>query len=678
MAFTPYLDDESDALGYRPDPMGRVGRGQWGPNHPTDAFGRLPPDDRFEAFREAWRNGATIGQLFGDKAFRLKAPVAKNGENHRSDIAKLQVMLGRTGDLDVMSTQGPTGLYSFLLDDAIRSFQGNHGLAVDGVIKPNGETIRALGASLRHEVPRQGTTSSGSTDSGAGSKSDAGNPNDTASQGRIFADTRLSHMPAPVVTDKSLEEFSKQTGFGAKRANGYVSFFDGRSGTLVTHVPEDAAAELIHNFSSLSQRVTLLRLLSDPGRSLDAVAAAADRVLATIPEDQYKKQGTAAWSKHARAIPKRRNDDENARRAKAREAFREAVRALRRGEARQDVLQALQEHLFPEFHGDGRWLRDLGKDLAPGLGNARSIQHALNNFTLAREAIAKDDWSSARWHAALALLDVFGAVPGGNLVKAAGRSVVAVTPYGKNIVGAREFAKLRRQFEKAEEAIDAKQLFGSIYESLPTHVQERVKNDIRFAAGEAGERYALRIAQKIDPKATPRFYVRMPKTYGGPGKARIYDFSGRQLRTVILNDILRGYDKVRGKLPRKPTPGHVTEVKSISTDLSHQQRAIENWLSIHRGEVEKLHGRETNNVRVYREQIPLDFIIRDATVRFERMKKSGLLDDETAKALMTALRARWHSGIRKVQASDFADLIARLAASGLRTVDQGETQQEAP
>lgn len=63
-------------------------------------------------------------------------------------MAKVETYLDRTGQYDLIRTDGPTGYYGSRLDQGIRLFQTANALKVDGIVKPEGPTIQRLGALL--------------------------------------------------------------------------------------------------------------------------------------------------------------------------------------------------------------------------------------------------------------------------------------------------------------------------------------------------------------------------------------------------------------------------------------------------------------------------------------------------------------------------------------------------
>lgn len=115
-------------------------------------------DDRFPTFQEAWKDGATFEDMFGDKPFQLHGSVGGSGaDNHRPDVAKVETFLGDAGFYKPMTSEGPTGWHNSNLDQGIKAFQKAHGLKVDGLLNPNGPTITKIGGVLGGQTPPQPT-----------------------------------------------------------------------------------------------------------------------------------------------------------------------------------------------------------------------------------------------------------------------------------------------------------------------------------------------------------------------------------------------------------------------------------------------------------------------------------------------------------------------------------------
>jgi hypothetical protein len=76
--------------------------------------------------------------------FRIAGAVGPEAANARDDVIRAQILLGRTGDLDLDSLGGPTGWPGSELTRGLRRYQRRKGLTVDGLMLPDGETITAL------------------------------------------------------------------------------------------------------------------------------------------------------------------------------------------------------------------------------------------------------------------------------------------------------------------------------------------------------------------------------------------------------------------------------------------------------------------------------------------------------------------------------------------------------
>ena len=101
------------------------------PEH--DPFGRLGAGDpAWERARAYWLDGASLDDLFGGTQLDLTGNVGASQPNQRGDVFKLQSLLHREGHLDAAATGGPTGYWGGRDDAALRSFQKENGLAVDG------------------------------------------------------------------------------------------------------------------------------------------------------------------------------------------------------------------------------------------------------------------------------------------------------------------------------------------------------------------------------------------------------------------------------------------------------------------------------------------------------------------------------------------------------------------
>lgn len=116
MSTMPIEPPEHDQINeYIPDPFGRVGMGAW-------------------RRRRKSSRGLEV----------LDASVGRRGDNDRIDVAKIETLLGKSGYLDLDTTEGPTGYYGARVEDALKRFQKDGGLKADGLVNPDGPTLAAL------------------------------------------------------------------------------------------------------------------------------------------------------------------------------------------------------------------------------------------------------------------------------------------------------------------------------------------------------------------------------------------------------------------------------------------------------------------------------------------------------------------------------------------------------
>lgn len=106
-------------------------------------------DLRFSEMQQAWREGSDFDELLGPNPLTLKAKVGVNGaDNWRPDVAKVEILLNKAGYYTPPLDDGPTGYHNTTLDKSIRRFQKENKLAIDGVLAPEGETLRMLAQKL--------------------------------------------------------------------------------------------------------------------------------------------------------------------------------------------------------------------------------------------------------------------------------------------------------------------------------------------------------------------------------------------------------------------------------------------------------------------------------------------------------------------------------------------------
>ena len=131
--------DQRDGFEYVPDPLGRLGRGEWRRRKERDPFGRLPAAPRID-----------FAELFA-----LSAAVGRGRPNLRNDVAKLEGLLAVADRDPALVRRGPTGQFDDAVEAALARYQRTRGLSADGWLRPDGETMRSLGPEVRRVAARR-------------------------------------------------------------------------------------------------------------------------------------------------------------------------------------------------------------------------------------------------------------------------------------------------------------------------------------------------------------------------------------------------------------------------------------------------------------------------------------------------------------------------------------------
>ncbi len=129
----------------QPDPAGggfvRDPLGRYGYDDAARSFDAAELGGQLEAARRLWRRDATLDDLFGGSTFELASPVGPGKRNRPGDVFKVQTLLHREGYMDAGKTDGPTGFWGLYDHEAVKRFQRDHDLTVDGYLDPGGETM---------------------------------------------------------------------------------------------------------------------------------------------------------------------------------------------------------------------------------------------------------------------------------------------------------------------------------------------------------------------------------------------------------------------------------------------------------------------------------------------------------------------------------------------------------
>ena len=115
----------------------------------------------------------------------LEQPVGWDSPNRNDDVAEVGELLNKVEYLKSGKNDGPTGVYDDRTDKALRSFQHDNGLKVDGLVNPEGQTIRRLGEKTGPDIPMMPPPGPGTTAA------------EIAAMGRAGPDGRLPKVRAP-------------------------------------------------------------------------------------------------------------------------------------------------------------------------------------------------------------------------------------------------------------------------------------------------------------------------------------------------------------------------------------------------------------------------------------------------------------------------------------------------
>jgi hypothetical protein len=556
-------------------------------------------------------------------------------------------------------------MYGPILDQAIRRFQSDHDLAVDGVVEPAGETLRALADELAPETPGRMLDPSAGPRVGrsvpvllsglaADRRPSAAKPRPAApgsrGGGRASSSERpFPLLPAPALTRERRLEFEEKTGVGLRTTERGIAFVDPATGQAFAEMASEPAEELVRDWVWFADRVHLLWVLDRRDLTSEQKSDLLERLLADL-------ESRTAGTEHREA-----------RIEEFRGALDAAMAALERGGTPDEVFPTVQQRVFPELFGIGRTGREILLDMTPGLGNARSAMHAYNDIARTREAIEDGDWGGAVENMVLALLDIAGMVPNAQAAKALAKAAAKGVPYGEAGVSAMKFRRFRRQADNLRHGVEPEKLFGQYLDDLPDGVRKRLLRETPLAFGRGGEAYLRELARSIDRGAGRPAPIKLRGPEFKRGVAtRIHDLEMRPPLEVIAFDIKTKFAKFLGKPPPAPPRPIHYELKTGKTDRTTPQKRVDSRLNQDRELAERSGVREVRLLRAFPEQVPMRFVIEDARPRFARMVELKMLKPGEDETLIRAMKRNMQSGVDKVSLANYAFLVARIAATAGR------------
>jgi hypothetical protein len=463
-------------------------------------------------------------------------------------------------------------------------------------------------------------------------------------------------LPAPALTREYLERFRNRSGYPlVKTEEGDFELQDPDTGKALAVLSKDTAAGLVRSWDSYSDRIALLRIVGRTDIDAEEMFRVAEPFFSKV--DSAEMGPTKAIGSAGRAGVLARIKMQQKLADGERAAFRKAAAAIDEGADRQQVLSQLRKDILDDMDADFTFLEFLA-DMAPVLGNLRSIRHAGNDFAEAREAQGWEEFA----HAAGGVADVLGIVPGLNAIKMVGRGAVKMTPYGERVVADLALRRLERNFRDTSHKIDVKRLFGDVWNDVPDRAKRRVGFDANMALGAAGEAHFTALAKKADPDVEIQAIRRL--TEQGLPEKRVYDFVKREVFDSIRQDIAGKFPSVMGRQIEPTAVRRIaSEGKVGATDKTPRQRRFDGAVTTRQELAEEIGVDDVRDIRMFPEEIPAKLAIADFEERIPRLIRDRVVDRQTADALLRAFKKSYARGLTNVLIDDYVGLIARLVAT---------------
>jgi peptidoglycan hydrolase-like protein with peptidoglycan-binding domain len=467
-------------------------------------------------------------------------------------------------------------------------------------------------------------------------------------------------LPAPALTRELLERFRNRSGYPlVKTERGDFELQDPDTGKALAVLSKDTAAGLVRSWDSYSDRVALLSIAGRADVSVKEQLRLAEPFFSKV--DSADLSPTKAIGSAGRAGIQARIKMQQKMADEERAAFRKAVTALDAGADREQALSQLRKEILQDMDADFTILEMLA-DVAPVVGNLRSLRHAQNDFAEAQEARQEGRHLSGVRQEMLAAVDLAGAIPGLNAVKMVGRGAVKLTPYGERVVADRALRRLERNFSDRSHPIDPTRLFGDVWDEVPARAKRRVRFDANMALGAAGEEHFTALAKKADPDVEIQAIRRLSEP--GLPKKRVYDFVKREVFDSIRQDIARKLPSVIGRQIEPTAVRRIaSEGKVGATDKTPRQRRFDGAVTTKKELAEEIGVDDVRDIRMFPEEIPAKLAIADFETRIPGLIRDRVVDQETADALLSALKKSYARGLTTVLIDDYAGLIARLLAT---------------
>jgi hypothetical protein len=482
-------------------------------------------------------------------------------------------------------------------------------------------------------------------------------------------------MPAERLDAAGIEAFRKKSGYGLARSDdGYTLTSPSRQ-ELFDLTDEDAA-ELARQWTpEIAKQVQTIGVIwrkdltPAEKRSLFADAIGADDSLdERIPSGRAYGRWVAKSPKRALAH----------KRLKAFDALAEAMEREASDEEIGTLLGELHAAMLPEVLGPQRFVRELMLDIAPLIGNIRSVRHLQNDIAEVDEAIETGDWSDAALASGMAILDFVGILPGGNLVKEggklAGRGLVRSVPYLDGLLAERTIRRFKAQWGDKVNKIDPRRFIGDFFDSLDPKLRKRFGGLVNERVGSVSEQELLALGKRMDPNAADEVGKKLPD--GFQIKTRKYD-----MEATFASDVLTEKNALLGRLARwVANAGGETlpavkagrkqiELKTGKKNVPPREGEADKFFAENPDEASKAGVNEVIYLRRHPEEVSIDFVIHDLSNYLDGWVKEGRIGRYEATALKETMKKTWAKGVTRVAVEEYAGLLARLAAATSRDAD---------
>jgi len=504
----------------------------------------------------------------------------------------------------------------------------------------------------------------------------SGRPTPEERQARTIKELDDTFMPPAYLDEERIAAFRQATGYGLTRGEGGFTLTD-PSGHELLDLAEGDAAELARLWSpDIADRVTAIGLIwrkdltpPEKRKLLKEAVAAEEPLTGRVLTDRREIAEHLAKFAASNLAGKRLD------------AFDAVAEAMERGASDEQIgelLGAFNAAMLPELLGTERFVQDLLKDLAPGLGNVRSFRHLQNDIAEIEQAVATGKWDDATLATGMAVLDAIGIFPGGNFVKQggklAGRGLVISVPYLDGLLAERTIRRFKAQWDDSVNKIDPRRFIGEFFDRLDPDLRKRVGGLVNDRVGEVSEKELLELGKRMDPKAADEVGKELPD--GFQIKTRKYDMEATFASHVVaekyalLGRLARWVANAGGEsLTAVKAARKQIELKTGKKDVPPRQRQVDKFFAENPDEASKAGVNEVIYLRRHPEEVSIDFVIHDLSNYLDGWVKSGRIGRYEATALKEAMKKTWAKGVTRVAVEEYAGLLARLAAATSRDAD---------